>query len=149
MGELMNRYYLRNDHAFDNLLEETARDRSRHIRDTEAATTPFHAERLAIARKILTGQRTPIVAAFIRELKDRAVVHPTILSQAYASATAGPDGITRPRAGDIQDSVLRDGALAIWNDAALVAWPTILEDVAAGRDPESVQIPNPASVTVV
>ena len=136
------RYLLRNNNLFDNIIEEVAIDHARTIRDVEADTVAFHAERLAIAEKILGGDRAdPVVAAFYRELKDRAVRAEAILNAAFASGDVNADGVPVPHAEEITDTMLRAGIASEWNATALIAWPTIVADLDAIENPPAEEPP--------
>lgn len=128
MGIYWNRHLLRNDYAFDSIVEEVARDAAVSIRDREAETAPYHSARLAMANRVLAG-RDEVVAAFYRELKDRAVRSAAFIEAAFANAAPDANGRVLPRAQDIPDEMLRSGVEQVWNDATLAAWPTILDDI--------------------
>lgn len=122
------RFALRNDYAFDNIVEEVARDYAIGIR-SEGDQVPYHRARLAMAERVLAG-RDDVVAAFFRELKDRAVREDAFLDAAFDGVTPDGGGYLTPRAMNIPDQMLWNGIANVWNDAALVAWPTIIEDTA-------------------
>lgn len=125
------RFLLRRDLLFDNIVEEVAIEHARHIRDVEAEDAPYHAERVAMATKVLAGDRQdPILCEFYRELKDRAVRADAFLSAAFAGGLTNAEGVPVPQASEISDTMLRNGVAGEWNATALVAWPDIVADVA-------------------
>lgn len=132
MGMYWNRFLLRNDYAFDAIIEEVARDVAIAIRN-EDPTTPYHAARAAMAQRILSG-RDEVVEAFYRILKDKAVRTPDFLTKAFENAKPGEDGITRPLAGDIPDAMLQAGVQTVWNETTILAWPTVVEDSQEGQE---------------
>lgn len=130
MPVFLQRYLLRQDYMFDNIIEEVAIDHARHIRDSEGENVPYHAERLAMAEKVLAIDRSDgHLAAFYRELKDRAVRTQAFLDEAFKGNKTTEDGVPIPDAGRIPDAMLEQGIASVWNDVALVAWPTIVADL--------------------
>lgn len=129
------RFLLRNDYAFDNIIEEVARDYASEIR-AEDASVPYHEARLAMANRVL-AERDEVVSAFFRELKDRAVRESAFLNAAFEHAQPDASGHVQPRAMDIPDELLIGGVANVWNEVALIAWPTILDDIAGTDDADN------------
>lgn len=138
MGKYQQRFLLRNSYMFDNIIEEVAVDKATAIRDVESDDVPYHAERVAMATKVLRNDRTDdILNRFYRQLKDVAVRTDAFLTEAFKSNKENAEGVPIPDAGDIPDEMLENGISSVWNDVALTAWPTIVEDVAAAEpEPE-------------
>lgn len=128
MGMYWNRHLLRNDYAFDNIIEEVVRGKAIAIRN-EPAITIDHDIRLAMADRVISG-RDDVVASFLREIKDRAVREQAFLDAAFANAKADATGAIFPRSQDIPDPMLDAGVEKVWVSATLSAWPTIRDDIA-------------------
>lgn len=142
MGIYLNRYLLRNDYLFDVIVEEVARDHAKAIL-AEDPETPYHEARAAMARLVIDG---PVEderrRRFVADLKDRGARESAFLTPAFQSPIVGDDGISRPNAGNIPDETLISGVRAVWNDAAVFAWPTIVDDTATeamAQDPERIR----------
>lgn len=134
MGIYLERYLLRNDYQFDSIIEEVARDVAMAIRN-EPEDTPYHTQRVAMAEKVL-GQRDDVVSRFYRELKDQAVRSDPIRTEAFKSNLKDSEGRAIPDSGSIPDAMLLNGMTAIWNDAALIAWPNIIDETEPAAEPE-------------
>lgn len=116
MGKYFDQAMLRADHFFSEILESAMIDVARGILAEDPAT-PYHEARARMAREILetNSQRR---ADFKARIKLEAVMHQPILDQAVVDGKVAAERV--------EDAILHDGLMALWNDVTIAVWPDIL-----------------------
>lgn len=122
MGAIYDQTILRLSPEFRSFMNTAAINAAMMVAQ-EPAETPWHAERVAMAEKVMQTQEQ-VVNNFISRLILQAVLNETVRSAIISN------GVVNLMLTEAQETFLVNAIIGLWDETTLAVWPSISGDIA-------------------